>query len=293
VSTIATLMRGSVDYAGMFPPAGLPFGRALDAYARYLAHPHAWMLGSLVMSSSVLAQVDAAAEGLARVPRLSIVLAGDFDTHLDVALTHAAAGRRHGRTTSIEVPPVPPAEITSVATKLPGDVEAFFETPADELLDARLDAIGVCGALAKLRAGGVSADAFPAPRQVYRFLRGCADRRICCKATAGLHHAITGEYPLTYEAGSSRTRMYGFLNLCAAAGLAWAAAGEAAVTAALQDAAPASFQFDADGWRWATHRWSVHETAAIRQDLFGSFGSCSFDEPVGELTKLGLIEERR
>ena len=45
------LMRGIIDYAGMFPPAGLPAADAAKRYAAHAAHPQAWMLGSLVMST--------------------------------------------------------------------------------------------------------------------------------------------------------------------------------------------------------------------------------------------------
>ena len=39
------------------------------------------------------------------------------------------------------------------------------------------------------------------------------------KATAGLHHALRGDYRLTYEPDSARRTMHGFVNLVLAAAL--------------------------------------------------------------------------
>lgn len=286
---INALMSGLIDYAGMFPPAGVPSPQALAAYTSYRQGPHGWMLGALVMSSAVLAQLDAVAEDLARVPHLSIVIAGDPEMQLDAALTHADAGRRYGRRTSIEFPTLAPDLIVAMAGKLPEDVDGFFDTPSDEHLEARLDAVRAAGAVARLRTGGVSASAFPRSHDVYRFLQGCVDRRLRCKATAGLHHAISGRYALTNEPGSAEAPMFGFLNVAAAAALTWTGAGEAEVTAALCDSSAAAFRFDDDGWGWGRHRWSVQETLALRQELLCSFGSSSFEEPVDELTRLGVL----
>jgi hypothetical protein len=289
VRAVAALMRGIIDYAGMFPPAGLPAAEAAQKYAGHAAHPQAWMLGSLVMSSAVIAQLDPATEQFGGTKRLTIVLAGDPEMQLDIALNHAAAGRRSGRQTAVEFPPQPAAAIEALAARLPGDVPAAFETPADDDMDARLDAIAAAGTAAKLRTGGITEAAFPPERQVARFLAGCAARRLRCKATAGLHHALTGEYPLTYEQGSSRARMYGFLNVCAAAALAARGANGDQIAAALVEVSRDAFRFTDAGWQWQGHSWTVDEIEQFRRDVFVSFGSCSFDEPVQELTTLQLI----
>ena len=75
------------------------------------------------------------------------------------------------------------------------------------------------GLSAKLRAGGITADRFPTTREAARFLVRARDAGVVVKATAGLHHAIRGEYRLTYVAESDAGTMHGFVNLVLAATL--------------------------------------------------------------------------
>ena len=44
---------------------------------------------------------------------------------------------------------------------------------------------------------------------------------------------------------------------------------------------------DQRGWR--EHRVATSDLALMRRDFATSFGSCSFEEPVAELTALGLL----
>jgi hypothetical protein len=213
--------------------------------------------------------------GIERGSRVSIVVAGDVGTQLDAALRAFAA---HAFTvTAIEFAPQAAERIRPLAARVPAGVTVFFETPMDADLDRRLDAIAASGASAKVRTGGVTSEAFPQAADVYRFFRGCAERSLRCKATAGLHHAITGVYPLTYDAESARHRMFGFLNVCAAAALACDRAPQDEGVAALESATAHEMP------------WSADRAAAVRRTLFHSFGSCSFREPVEELERLALL----
>jgi hypothetical protein len=135
----------------------------------------------------------------------------------------------------------------------------------------------------------VTADAFPSASSIYRFLRASAERGLCVKATAGLHHALTGRYPLTYEAASDTAPMYGFLNVCAAAALVHAGMTEQEVVAVLDESSPAAFRCDHEGIGWHGHSISIADLAATRQTLFYSFGSCSLQEPVDDLKRMGAL----
>ena len=58
--------------------------------------------------------------------------------------------------------------------------------------------------------GGVTPVAFPAAHQVIDFIAACEREAVPFKATAGLHHAVRGDYRLTYEPESPVSTMYGF-----------------------------------------------------------------------------------
>jgi len=119
----------------------------------------------------------------------------------------------------------------------------------------------------KIRCGGAR---IPSVEQVAAFLRGCRERGLVCKATAGLHHA----YPT--EVGE-----HGFLNLLAAA-----------VFGDEEEALRAphgSFELDERSFRWDGREADAAACARTRATLFHSIGSCSFFEPVGELEELGIL----
>lgn len=280
-----TLLRGVVDYAGLFPPARLDLSDAAARYDRYRHGAESWMLGGFVMSSTCLRELGAAEFRLpaAKTFPVSVVISSPPQ---DPALLPTILD---GAYASVEFAPVPAASIGPLAAVLPRDAKVFFEVVPDAGLDQHLDAIASHGRLAKIRTGGVTPDAFPSPSSVYRFLRSCADRTLGCKATAGLHHALTGRYPLTYETGSATAEMYGFLNLCVGAALVHAGAGEDAFAAVLLESSPTAFRFDDDAVVWRGDRIPTDEIAATRRDLFHAFGSCSFEEPVDDLKRLRIL----
>jgi hypothetical protein len=116
----------------------------------------------------------------------------------------------------------------------------------------------------KLRCGGARV---PAVEEVAAFVRRCRDGGLRFKATAGLHHAL----PTGGE--------YGFLNLLAACVF-----GEEEAMLTTRELSLDAESFRADG------RSADAETCArVRRELFASIGSCSFDEPVGELKELGIL----
>jgi hypothetical protein len=129
------------------------------------------------------------------------------------------------------------------------------------------DDVASLGARAKIRCGGAR---IPPVEEVAEFVRGCRDRGVIFKATAGLHHA----YP-TAEGE------HGFLNLLAAAVF-----GDE--EEALREGPPA-FALDADSFRWRDREAKPGQLADVRASLFHSIGTCSFFEPVEELEKQGML----
>jgi hypothetical protein len=107
--------------------------------------------------------------------------------------------------------------------------------------------------------------------------------------TAGLHRAHSCVRALTYASDAPQGPMYGFLNAYAAAALAYLRrADEATVAACLSDEAPRAVAVDARGLAWRDQLFGPAELALLRRSV-GPFGSCSFDEPVADLTALGCL----
>ena len=290
------LLGGLVDYAGLFPPAGLGMPEAVARYAAYREGAHRSMLGRFVLP---VARLDEFAVALDRVwpregdaPRaarpwtLSVLAAAT-----DAGALNAFNGWEEGRAVidTVEAKAETTDAIGALASSLGARFTVYVEVPVREDPTALLSAIRARGLRAKIRTGGVTADAFPTPTEVLRFLVACASLELPFKATAGLHHPLRGDYPLTYAADSARGTMYGFLNVFLASILLRKGVPPAEVAPLLEEGDAASLSVSADGVTWRTRRVTLHEIAEARTGFAGSFGSCSFEEPVRDLTLLKLI----
>jgi hypothetical protein len=287
---LRALVAGLVDYAGLFPPAGLDMARAAAAYGEYLASADAWMLGRFVVPAARLDELvsAAAAHPNSALWRLS-VLAGEDAA--DDARRVQAFNTQHAGRFVVDVAEARAADAERIAalTRAFGDRPALYvEVPADPDPHELLDVVRRAGARAKIRTGGVTPDAFPRAAHVARFLSRCAALRLPFKATAGLHHPLRGEHRLTYDPNSPSTTMFGFVNVFVAAVLATRGASEADLVAVLEERTPLAFSFDDEGMSWRAHRVSVGELAAARASFAVAFGSCSFREPVDDLQRLAF-----
>jgi hypothetical protein len=226
-----------IDHAPTFPPAQLPVAEAIEEDRRARASEESWMLGRLAWPASKL-------EELGDEPR-------DLTVIMDVADT---SGARHRTWPAIRADP----RVQAVETR-------FDMAPPDwsgselyiEAVD--LDRVAELEARAKIRCGG---ERVPSVDELAEFIRGCRERGLPFKATAGLHHAVR------------QNGAHGFLNVLAAAVFDEAALAEE----------------DADAFRVTETEFRWRDRAAPpSRGLFVSFGSCSFFEPVDELKALGLV----
>ena len=296
---VRALVTGLVDYAGLFPPAQLGMADAMRNYAEYLDGPHAWMLGRFVVPASRLAEFDALSgkllpSGEGSKPWLITALAGD-DLAADVQ--HALKFNcRHWHGSEIGHAIIDSIELRVGADASPGATRAsvpdffalYLESRAPGNPAGVLDFAQAAGARAKIRMGGVTADAFPAPDAVLAFLEGCAGRGLAFKATAGMHHLIRSDYALTYDPGSARAKMYGFLNVFLAAAAVLSGWPGGVARDLLLESDLKSFRFDEAGVSWRERTLSADEITHARK-VATSYGSCSFREPVDELLAAGLI----
>lgn len=291
--SVRTLLEGVIDYAGLFPPAGLDMTAAVANYASYRSGETRWMLGRFVVPAARLDEfARAAAPCLPKegAPwRLSALSGPDPERDLTRI---AEFNRRHAGRAAIEAIEAKAASGAELATPAwPGrsPLEAYVELPAAEDPAEAVAAIARAGARPKLRTGGIAPEAFPPVDRVVGFIRACLAVGVAFKATAGLHHALTGSYPLTYEPNSPRAPMFGFLNLFLAAAMARQGRDDGEVREVLEETSPGAFSFTDErvGWRG---RWvSEAELGRTRREVAIGFGSCSFVEPVDELRALGLL----
>jgi hypothetical protein len=293
VTVLRALLTGIVDYAGLFPPAGLDLPAAARNYGAYRGSDDAWMLGRFVVPVARIDELATLLETQARLgssPWRLAALVGDDVAHdlLRVREFNESRGEL-ALVDCIEAKLSDPRAIERVAdaaADAAADVELFVEAPTGVGPEPFVHALARRRLRAKIRTGGVTGQAFPSAAGVVRFMRACIEAGVPFKATAGLHHPITAIYPLTYEPHAPEHRMFGFVNLfLAAAALADGIADErAAALLEESDAAAFSVARDAIGWRGC-----VLNTAALaraRECIARSFGSCSFREPVDGVVAL-------
>jgi hypothetical protein len=254
----------------------------VSAYERYRNGEHAWMLGAFVVP-------------VARIAELAAVLPTSVPSRwpLSVLVPSLDAGPQSVGARldirALEVAPLEPQAIAAAAIHAPERTLVFYEVPLDGRMEARLDAVALAGGAAKVRTGGVTAEAFPTASRLAAFVRACAERGLAFKATAGLHHPTHGCYALTYEPRSPSANMHGFLDLALVAALVRSRRIDTAEAAELLGGHGEPAVPEGDGVRWHGHDISTSEISAMRSELFLSFGSCSFEEPVADLEKMGLL----
>lgn len=290
---VAALLDGLVDFAGLFPPAAMPMPSAVGAFARYVAGPDRAKLGRFVVPVARLGELVTAVDALptesapgSNSPWRLSVLAGAADAATLTAFDATHGGRLVIDTVEAKAESV--ADVERLGAALGRRYFLYVEVPVQHDPVALVAAIRVQGFRAKVRTGGVVAEAFPAAADLLRFLAACADARVPFKATAGLHHPLRGEFALTYAADSARGTMFGFLNLFLVAVLLHTGAPRGDLVALLEERDPNTIAVDDASIRWRTLAVTTAQIAAARATFVGSFGSCSFDEPVRELSTLQL-----
>jgi hypothetical protein len=291
-------MERAIDYAGLFPPAGLDMRRTVRSYADYLGHPFSWALSRLVVPVSRLVELDGEVASLQATGcpadrwLLSVLIGEEWQPDLGRVLAFGDGLTARGAfvVDALEIKtPRDLSEVARIKKVLPKGVTAFFEMPIDGDPEESVAAIGAARASAKARTGGVEESMFPTTHEVARFMECCHRSDVAFKLTAGLHHPMRSEYRLTYEPDSATGTMHGFLNVLVAAGLVFAGAGEKDVIAVLEESSPGAFTFNDEFVSWRSHRLEIDRIKAARKQFAISFGSCSFDEPIEELKGIGLL----
>lgn len=313
---IQVLLSGMVDYAGLFPPARLDMGGAVEEYARCRMSELEWMLGRFVCPVSRLGELSKHAAAL--MPgtnatsgyrehagassgepwRIAALIDGQGIKGLDADLNAIQAfNRRHaneeGGLAGVDMIEVKAADVGFIDDALdiiPEGVFPFFEFPIVSDCRGFVAALAGNQSGAKVRTGGLTPGAIPTTANLAEFLVACAGADVPFKATAGLHHAVRSEFTLDTTPDAPRGVMHGFLNVFFAAAIARVhGLGVERVQAVLDDRIAASFRFTDVACGWKELTIEAAELALVRESFALSFGSCSFDEPVSELRGMKVL----
>ena len=283
---------GIIDYAGLFPPAAQDMSAAIREYAKHLSGPDNDLLGRFVVPVARLDEFAAASLPLIATDAEKWKVSAIASEHPQ--LTRKAVERFNStyaaaQCDSVEMPVASYDDISQASSEFDDDISLYLEVSPHSDPIPLLREIAQTRASAKLRTGGVVESAIPSSEQVLRFLEVCVEEGVPFKATAGLHHAIRGRYPLTYDHGSPTALMFGYLNVFFGAAYAAAGSSESAVRGIIDETDASAFRIDDRGVWWRDHVVVHDQLAIVRQTVALSFGSCSFTEPVGEARALNLL----
>lgn len=292
--SVRALLTGAIDYAGLFPPSQLTMSEAVLNYATYRNSNYAWMLGRFVVTAARLDEFyESAADFIQRDEHdrwhIAVVSGEDIvETLKQVEFFNL----RHGDQAICDVLEVRATSVSKIENTVNGlrsGTTAYFEIPAGESMPDLIAALAARGQRAKIRTGGITPEAFPTPGQIVQFVRSCLAANVPFKATAGLHHPLRCFRPLTYEEGSVMGRMHGFLNLFLMTGFAREGYRANVLEDVMEEEFDEVFSFEPQAVTWRDFSLNVAQIESLRQKGIQSFGSCSFDEPVADLQKLGIL----
>lgn len=274
-NSVPPLLLGLLDDAAMFPPRGASLAEALVGHREYRAAWYSPLVGPLLVPAD---EVRGIWSRLEPGERLAVGLLGPIAA---VAGALAAIGDRLD-VRQLESPVAKRGEDPMPGLRafltLAGDRTGYAEIPLTWGLLAALDAVTEARergmrVAPKFRTGGLAAELFPTPVELAAVICACRDRQLPFKLTAGLHHALRHTDP---ETGFLH---HGFLNVLAGA-IAAADGAEAADVAevlATTDAVPLVE--------------SVRARLGEDRPLWIGYGTCSIDEPLEDLRRLGLLPE--
>lgn len=309
-----------IDYAGLFPPAMLKLPAAFDNYIKYKNSEFKWMLSKFICPVKMIQELEELIikkySGEKDI-QLSILGRGghnidDFTKNflIDIKLWKDLNSKFGDsiitNTFEIKLPNEiitshDPKKISGFIEFISSNIEKnisrpvfiFFEghigTEWKKNVRSLLNGIEILNVNKrnfgyKLRTGGVERYSFPSPELVSFCIKECLIGEIPLKFTAGLHH------PFRHYDSEIETMMHGFVNVFAAGIIAMRHnISNFGLKEILTDENPDNFVFTENYFSWNDWKIKISDIKLARENLVISFGSCSFDEPVGDLKNLGLL----
>lgn len=264
---------------------------AVREYARYRQSSDNDLLGRFILPASRLGEFSSAAQSFVVRDdswKISAIVSAGNENDVNV-ISEFNAEQSGVFVDAVEMPVHAASEVEWAANHFGKSFASFLEPPLMPDCTDLLRSIAESGVAAKLRTGGVVPSAIPPAAAVLRFIQACATLNLSFKATAGLHHAIRGQYSLTYERDAPRGNMFGYLNVFLAAAFVRTGLRETDLLDLLQEEDASSIAFSDAGVTWRGNLADARCLDDTRKSLALSFGSCSFTEPVDEAKQLHLI----
>ena len=293
--SIRALLAEIVDYAGLFPPSALSMPEAVINYATYKNSNYNWMLGRFVVSVKRLDEfLETAKDFFTRdktgIWRLSVLASEDVYDTIRKIENFNAENAPNAVCDSLEIKANTISVIEKAAEIVPPNFTTYIEIPNGDNLAEMVSTLAVKHLRGKIRLGGVTKEAFPRIDEISRFMRTCLAANVPFKATAGLHHPVRCQKPLTYEENAPTGTMNGFLNVFLAAGFIRQGFKMSVIYELLEDEMAENFVFDAGGILWRQEfLLSTAQIKNLRETGIISFGSCSFEEPIEDLQQIKLL----
>lgn len=275
-----------VDDAGLFPPAALDPEPAVRRHFEFLGGPGGRMLNRFVVPANLAAGVAKEAESNRGELNLAVVLPSDSTQWREA---WSACAPCHGWVDSLEFRVTSAAEVVAVKKLLaqlkghPAQLYAEVPFGPDQgellfMLGGLDEDLGI-----KARLAGATPGAVPGVEDLAGWIREAAAMEVPFKFTAGLHRAIRMHDP---QAGEVR---HGFLNVLVASAAAVALeVNRNQIADILSRTEGSAFEWGDAGVRVGEFRLDLADLDQL-SGVCGGFGSCSLEEPLGDLRAMGWV----
>ncbi|MFI5905921.1 hypothetical protein [Dactylosporangium sp. NPDC051541] len=262
-NAVPPLLTALVDDAAVFPPGSAALTDAVPAHEAHRQSWYAQLVGPLLIP---VADRDAVPAGI----DLGLVGEPPADLSPFVNQVECPVAKRGED-------PLPGIERLAPLIRKGGTLLWYLELPLAWGLMSGLDAVAALRGeglpvAAKFRTGGLAAELFPTPAELAAVICACRDRDLPFKLTAGLHHAVR------HTDAETGLVHHGFVNVLAA------------VLAAADGAEPGDLALLLASTEPGVLTERVQPHLDRERPLWVGFGSCSVQEPVGDLVTLGLLD---
>lgn len=291
---LAALLNYPIDYAGLYPPAKLGMSAAVKEYLSF-GEAEDWLVDRFVCSVDRLGELDAEIRRSGSDEPIPVTVVGapkkadaplvkefrdDWQTATGLALVDPQAYEAKV-----------PAEAAQAAAKalggsgLTNDVQAYLEFGWDEGWQEAMHAapLGNEEVGFKARTGGVTAEAFPSVDDLSEFIYFTASLECPFKFTAGLHE------PLRYQDTQLGVWRHGFLNVfCASAAAICHNLTAREIGEILEATDQSEIVIEENQVKVCSLTLSLEDLDEM-WEWCGGFGSCSVQEPLDGLRRLGYL----